>query len=201
MQLRNVKIGIRAAGMFTLLGVLVLVMGLVALYETRRMDSATDEIRITWMPAVIALGEVSSNLGRARALTLRSVLEDSSSARHTTLDKIVQVNQQLESDLKAYERTIIKADDRALFDAFIGLSERYHGLQKAIRSAAGNDQLDEARRLVNGPLAEYADSMMKALGELIAYNTQGAEQASQRSTSSCRWPTPSPWPSASPPAT
>ncbi|KNX77560.1 chemotaxis protein [Pseudomonas sp. 250J] len=182
MQLRNMKIGIRAAGMFTLLGVLVLALGLVALYETRRMDSATDEIRLTWMPAVLALGEVSSNLGRARALTLRSVLEDSSSARHSTLDKIVQVNQQLERDLKAYERTIFAADDRALFDTFMGLSERYHALQQAIRVAAGNDQLDEARRLVNGPLAEYADSMMKALAELIDYNTKGAEQASLRSS-------------------
>ncbi len=182
MQLRNMKIGIRAAGMFTLLGVLVLALGLVALYETRRMDSATDEIRLTWMPAVLALGEVSSNLGRARALTLRSVLEDSSSARHATLDKIVQVNQQLENDLKAYERTIFAADDRALFDTFMGLSERYHALQQAIRTAAGNDQLDEARRLVNGPLAEYADSMMKALAALIDYNTKGAEQASLRSS-------------------
>ncbi|MBC7210841.1 MAG: MCP four helix bundle domain-containing protein, partial [Pseudomonas sp.] len=148
MQLRNMKIGIRAAGMFTLLGVLVLALGLIALYETRRMDSATDEIRLTWMPSVLALGEVSSNLGRARALTLRSVLEDSSSARHATLDKIVQINQQLESDLKAYERTINAADDRALFDTFMGLSERYHALQQAIRAAAGNDRLDEARRLV-----------------------------------------------------
>ncbi|MBV4504433.1 methyl-accepting chemotaxis protein [Pseudomonas sp. BW13M1] len=182
MQLRNMKIGIRAAGMFTLLGALVLALGLVALYETRRMDSATDEIRLTWMPAVLALGEVSSNLGRARALTLRSVLEDSSSARHSTLDKIVQVNQQLEDDLKAYERTIFAADDRALFDTFMGLSERYHALQQAIRAAAGNDQLDEARRLVNGPLAEYADSMMKALATLIDYNTKGAEQASLRSS-------------------
>ncbi|MBC3437042.1 methyl-accepting chemotaxis protein [Pseudomonas sp. BW16M2] len=182
MQLRNMKIGIRAAGMFTLLGVLVLALGLVALYETRRMDSATDEIRLTWMPAVLALGEVSSNLGRARALTLRSVLEDSSSARHATLDKIVQVNQQLEDDLKAYERTIFAADDRALFDTFMGLSERYHALQQAIRAAAGNDRLDEARRLVNGPLAEYADSMMKALAALIDYNTKGAEQASLRSS-------------------
>ncbi|PYC16947.1 methyl-accepting chemotaxis protein [Pseudomonas mosselii] len=182
MQLRNMKIGIRAAGMFTLLGILVLALGLVALYETRRMDSASDEIRVTWMPAVLALGEVSSNLGRARALTLRSVLEDSSSARHATLDKIAQVNQQLESDLKAYERTIIAADDRALFTTFMGLSERYHSLQQAIRSAAGNDQLDEARRLVNGPLAEYADSMMKALAALIDYNTKGAEQASLRSS-------------------
>ncbi|CAK14871.1 methyl-accepting chemotaxis protein [Pseudomonas entomophila] len=182
MQLRNMKIGIRAATVFTLLGILVLAMGLIALYETRKMDSATDEIRVTWMPAVIALGDVSTNLGRARALTLRSVLEDDPATRHATLARIVEVNQQLEGDLKAYESTIIAQDDRALFTTFMSLSERYHGLQKAIRDAAGHDQLDEARRLANGPLAEYADSMMKALGALVEYNTQGAEQASLRSS-------------------
>ncbi|WP_252088601.1 methyl-accepting chemotaxis protein [Pseudomonas sp. MWU13-3659] len=182
MQLRNMKIGIRAASVFTLLGILVLAMGLIALYETRKMDRATDEIRITWMPAVIALGDVSTNLGRARALTLRSALEDDPATRHATLARIVEVNQQLEGDLKAYESTIIAQDDRALFTTFTSLSERYHGLQKAIREAAGNDQLDEARRLANGPLAEYADSMMKALGALVEYNTQGAEQASLRSS-------------------
>jgi methyl-accepting chemotaxis protein len=182
MQFRNMKIGIRAASLFTLLGILVLAMGLVALYETRKMDSATDEIRITWMPAVLALGEVSSNLGRARALTLRSVLEESAAARHATLARIVEVNRQLEDDLKAYEKTIIAADDRALFSTFMGLSERYHAQQKAIRDAAADDQLDEARRLINGPLAEYADSMMQALAALIEYNTKGAEQASLRSS-------------------
>lgn len=182
MQFRNMKIGIRAAGLFTLLGILVLAMGLVALYETRKMDSATDEIRITWMPAVLALGEVSSNLGRARALTLRSALEQNAAARHATLARIVEVNRQLEDDLEAYEKTIINAEDRALFSTFMGLSERYHGLQKAIRDAAADEQLDEARRLINGPLAEYADSMMQALAALIDYNTKGAEQASQRSS-------------------
>ncbi|WP_248919571.1 methyl-accepting chemotaxis protein [Pseudomonas entomophila] len=182
MQLRNMKIGIRAASVFTLLGILVLAMGLIALYETRKMDSATEQIRVTWMPAVIALGDVSTNLGRARALTLRSVLEDDPATRHATLARIVEVNQQLEGDLNAYESTIIAEDDRALFTTFMGLSERYHGLQKAIREAAGHDQMDEARRLVNGPLAEYADSMMKALGALVEYNTQGAEQASLRSS-------------------
>ena len=55
MQLRNMKIGIRAASVFALLGVLVLAMGRIALYETRQMDEATDEIRVTWMPAVVAL--------------------------------------------------------------------------------------------------------------------------------------------------
>ncbi len=182
MQLRNLKIGIRAASMFVLLGVLVLAMGLVSLFETREMDRATDEIRVTWMPAIISLGDVSSALGRARALTLRSALEEQPSARKATLEKITQVNQGLQGDLDAYERTIIADDDRALFNTFLQMSERYHGLQKSIRDAVAAEQLDEARRLINGPLAEYADSMMKALAAIIEYNAKGAEQASQRSS-------------------
>lgn len=182
MQLRNLKIGLRAACMFVLLGVLVLVMGLVSLYETRQMDRATDEIRVTWMPAVISLGDVSSALGRARALTLRSALEEQPSARKATLEKITEINQTLQGNLDDYERTIIADDDRALFNTFLQMSERYHGLQKSIRDAVAAEQLDEARRLINSPLAEYADSMMKALAALIEYNAKGAEQASQRSS-------------------
>ncbi|MEA5673321.1 methyl-accepting chemotaxis protein [Pseudomonas sp. MH2] len=182
MHLRNMKIGIRAASVFTLLGVLVLVMGLISLYETRRMDSATDEIRVTWMPAIIALNEVSTNLGRARAMTLRSVIEEDPAVRQTTLGRIGEINTSLEAGIKTYESTIIEKDDRALFDNFVSLTQRYHGLQKSIRDAAANGDIAEARRLVNGPLAEYADSMMKALGTLIQYNSDGADKASQRSS-------------------
>ncbi|MGW7771485.1 methyl-accepting chemotaxis protein [Pseudomonas machongensis] len=182
MHLRNMKIGIRAASVFTLLGVLVLVMGLISLYETRRMDSATDEIRVTWMPAIIALNEVSTYLGRARAMTLRSVIEEDPAVRQTTLSRIGEINTSLEAGIKTYESTIIEKDDRALFDNFISLTQRYHGLQKSIRDAAANGDIAEARRLVNGPLAEYADSMMKALGTLIQYNSDGADKASQRSS-------------------
>ncbi|MFJ9989919.1 methyl-accepting chemotaxis protein [Pseudomonas putida] len=182
MQLRNMKIGIRAASVFTLLGVLVLVMGLISLYETRRMDSATDEIRVTWMPAIIALNEVSTNLGRARAMTLRSVIEEDPAVRQATLGRIGEINASLEAGIKSYESTIIEKDDRALFDNFVSLTQRYHGLQKSIRDAVANGDIAEAKRLVNGPLAEYADSMMKALGTLIQYNSDGADKASERSS-------------------
>ncbi|HGY9627279.1 methyl-accepting chemotaxis protein [Pseudomonas juntendi] len=182
MQLRNLKIGIRAAGVFALLGLLVLAMGLIALYETRKMDSATDEIRVNWLPAIISLGDISNGLGRARALTLRSALEEQPAARKVVLDKIVEINQKLEKDLKVYEGTIVVDEDRALFNTFMQLSERYHGQQRSIRDAVAAGQLDDARRLINGPMAEYADSMMKALGALIQYNAHNAEQSSLRSS-------------------
>ena len=126
MQLRNMKIGIRAASVFALLGILVLAMGLIALFETRQMDKATDEIRMTWMPSVVALSEISSNLGRARAITLRAALDDNDSERARNIEQLKGINEQLQSGLKDYETTIIDADDRALFAAFTTAHQQYY---------------------------------------------------------------------------
>ncbi|MFJ4153634.1 methyl-accepting chemotaxis protein [Pseudomonas sp. NPDC089752] len=181
-MLRNMKIGTRAASAFALLGVLVLSMGLTALYETRQMDKATDEIRVTWMPAVVALGEISTNLGRARAVTLRAALDDSPSERLRNIDLLKGINQQLNDGLKDYEATIIAADDRALFNAFNAAHQQYLDLQSRVLQDIAAGRMAEAKQQIAGPLSQYADSMMKAMSALITYNGKGAELASQRSS-------------------
>jgi methyl-accepting chemotaxis protein len=176
------KIGIRAASVFALLGVLVLAMGMIALYETRQMDEATDEIRVTWMPAVVALSEISSNLGRARAITLRAALEETDLERARSLDMLKSINAQLKDGLKDYDNTIVATDDRALFNRFNTAHEQYVSLQAQVISDIAAGRLDQAKLQINGPLSEHADNMMKAMAALIAYNGKGAEEASQRSS-------------------
>ncbi|MFV3402530.1 methyl-accepting chemotaxis protein [Pseudomonas sp. NY15463] len=182
MQFRNMKIGKRAAAVFALLGGLVLVMGLLALYETRQMDSATDEIRITWMPAVVALNDINSNLGRVRALTLRSALDDDSAERERTIAMAGKVDEALKNGLQTYADTIIEADDRALFDTFNTAYQQYYTQQQDVLKDILAGKLDEAKRHISGPLTQEADAMMNAMAALIAYNGKGAEDASQRSS-------------------
>ena len=182
MQLRNMKIGTRAASVFTLLGVLVLVMGLLSLYETRQMDRSTDEIRNTWIPAMVALSDVGTNLGRARAITLRTALETQASARQSSMALVDSINQQLASGIKAYEATIVAADDRALFNTFTAAERQYLDQQKQVLGLIVAGKADEANALLTGAMAQSADVMMKALGALLDYNSNGAEAASQRSS-------------------
>ena len=182
MQLRNLKIGIRAASAFTLLGILVLVMGLIALYETRQMDTATDEIRITWIPAVVALSEISTDLGRARDVTLRATLSNDTGEHARDLEMLQGINQRLTTSLKNYDSTIVEADDRALFNAFMAAYQQYAGLQAKVLQDVTANRIAEAEQQVSGPLSQYADNMMHAMAALIDYNGKGAEQASQRSS-------------------
>ncbi|MGE8171252.1 methyl-accepting chemotaxis protein [Pseudomonas putida] len=175
-------IGARAASVFILLGLLVLVMGLTALHETNEMDQATDEIRVTWMPAIVALGEISSNLGRARAITLRAALDKDSRERTRNLEMLKGINLQLAASLEDYDRTIIADDDRALFNTFSAAHLRYFELQTQVLDHIAGNRISEAEQLISGPLSQSADNMTKALSALIDYNTKGAESASQRSS-------------------
>ncbi|WP_416196945.1 methyl-accepting chemotaxis protein [Pseudomonas sp. Teo4] len=176
------KIGIRAASVFALLGILVLAMGLIALFETRQMDKATDEIRVTWMPAVVALSEISTNLGRARAVTLRTALDDNDSERSRNIELLKGINEQLQSGLKDYEATIIAADDRALFTTFTTAHQHYLDGQALVLQDLSAGRFDEAKQRISGPLTQHADAMMKAMSALITYNGKGADDASQRSS-------------------
>ncbi|MCU1724154.1 methyl-accepting chemotaxis protein [Pseudomonas sp. 5P_5.1_Bac1] len=186
MQFRQMKIGKRAASLFTLLGLLVLALGLIALYETRQMDRASAEIRVTWLPAVISLGEIGTDVNRARAITMRSLLEEQPETREASLRRAAEVNQGLQKALDFYESTIIEPEDRALFATFISARERYAGIQASVTEAVLNNRLDNARQLVNGPLADATDAMQSTLRTLVKYNADGAEKASQRSADASR---------------
>nr|NOY02498.1 methyl-accepting chemotaxis protein [Gammaproteobacteria bacterium] len=149
MQLRNLKIGIRAACAFTLLGVLVLMMGLIALYETRQMDSATDEIRVTWMPAVVALSGISTDLGRARALTLRAALDDNSDDRKRNLQMLDSINIELSKGLKHYAGMVAATDDQNLFNAFMTAHQQYSDVQGRVLQGLTTGRMDDARQLIS----------------------------------------------------
>ncbi|MGB9091256.1 MAG: methyl-accepting chemotaxis protein [Pseudomonas farsensis] len=182
MQLRNMKIGSRAASVFALLGVLVLTMGLLALYETKRMDSATDEIRETWVPAVITLSEISTNLGRARAVALRSAMDDDTTERDRNIALLGRVNEELKQGLKNYEQTVVGEQSRALFDTFKAAYDNYYVLQQDVVKDIAAGRIPDAKAKISGPLTQLADTMMKAMSALISYNGEGAEDASQRSS-------------------
>ncbi len=181
MQFRHMKIGKRAASLFTLLGLLVLALGLISLYETRQMDRASSEIRVTWLPSVISMGEIGTDLNRARAMTMRSLIEEQPETRADTLRRAAEVNQGSQKAIDLYEGTIFEPEDRALFTTFTSARERYLGIQASVADAVLNNRLDNARQLINGPLGDATDAVQAALRALVKYNADGAEKAAQRS--------------------
>jgi methyl-accepting chemotaxis protein len=179
--LRNLKIGKRAGLIFALLALMVLAMGGINLYETGRMDAASTEVRGTWLPGVVALSELGAAIGDTRALTLRSIIVDEPAVRQHTMARIKANLQALPKQFEAYEGAIAQAENRKLYDHFVSTYETYRGLQQQILDAVDAGRIDDADRLANGPLAEYAGTMTRALDELIRFNSENAFAAAQLS--------------------
>lgn len=181
MSLRNMNIGSRAGLGFTIIGLLVLAMGLIALFQANEMDDATAEIRVEWLPAVQDVGEVGSGLGRTRALTLRTLTMKEGDQLKETVGLVRRINQEISAFLINYEKGIDSPDDRKLFEDFKSYYAKYLSYQERILDGvlASVERGDEIE-VANGPLASAADQMMAALNKLIRFNEQGAVHAADQ---------------------
>lgn len=178
MNIRSMNIGSRAGIGFTIIALLVLVMGGIALFQAHQMDDAAAEIRNEWLPAVEAVGEVGSSLGRARALTLRTLILEEKSELNTTVDLVRSINQDVAMSLKGYEKEIDDSEDRQIFEKFKTSYEKYLSVQRQILEGvlSSPERADEIK-MANGPLADNADQMMVFLNQLIKFNEKGVVHA------------------------
>lgn len=181
--MRNMNIGSRAGLGFTIIGLLVLAMGLIALFQANEMDDATAEIRVEWLPAVQDVGEVGSGLGRTRALTLRTLTMKEGDQLKETVGLVRRINQEISAFLINYEKGIDSPDDRKLFEDFKSSYAKYLSYQERILDGvlASVERGDEIE-VANGPLASAADQMMAALNKLIKFNEQGAVHAADQTS-------------------
>ena len=181
MNIRSMNIGSRAGIGFTIIALLVLVMGGIALFQAHQMDDAAAEIRNEWLPAVEAVGEVGSSLGRARALTLRTLILEEKSELNTTVDLVRSINQDVAMSLKGYEKEIDDSEDRQIFEKFKTSYEKYLSVQRQIlEGVLSSPERSDEIKMANGPLADDADQMMVFLNQLIKFNEKGAVYAADQ---------------------
>lgn len=72
------KIALRSACGFGLVGLLVVLLGLFSLSQMRDMASQSDEVDKNWLPSILALGDLQTTMSEIRVATYRVMLLDNS---------------------------------------------------------------------------------------------------------------------------
>ncbi|RMQ49479.1 hypothetical protein ALQ04_03408 [Pseudomonas cichorii] len=180
-MLRYLTIGKRAGAIFTLLALLTIFTGFINLYEMRQMNSATEEVRNQWLPAVVALSEIGAQIAEARALTLNGVIVEDSDNQMNAAEMARDILTVLPSKFSAYEKFAVSPESRELFDGFVVAYKAYQNYQEQVLKGIEAGDRAEANSLVNGPFGDYASMMFDALGRLILYNSTSADEAAIRS--------------------
>ena len=174
MSLRSLNIAPRAGLGFGLLALLVVTLGLFALAQMANMREQSDQVESNWLPSVINVGEMSQDILRIRALTLRLVVNRDPAAQQQGVSRIESLKQGLNKAQGVYDALIVLPEERVLFDRYLALQQQYLAMQAQVMSLATGNQVEAAVAMVNGDMNQLADTLTATLNELIALNNQHA---------------------------
>ncbi|MDD1957928.1 methyl-accepting chemotaxis protein [Pseudomonas sp. 8209] len=179
MSLRRLNIAPRAGLGFGLVALLVFALGAFSLLQMSSMRQQSEQVDSNWLPSVISVGQISQDMFRIRALTLRLLLNSDNAAQQQTHSRIEQIKGELGKEQQRYQALIALPEEQALFDRYLKLEQQYLGYQARVAQMALQGQTTEAVALVNGEMNQLADQLTTTLNELIALNNHHANMATE----------------------
>lgn len=162
-MLRSLTIAQRALSGFSVVALLVVGLGAYALGQLSGVRAETENINELWIPSIVSIGEMRSDMQRIRALTLRQLLL--TDERDIRASRAIQneVESSLEDALKAYSSKILpdEHEDRAMFDKVENAWGDLQTTQHEILRLLDQGRRDEAIALVQSELLLKSDKVNK----------------------------------------
>ncbi|KAB0506661.1 methyl-accepting chemotaxis protein [Pseudomonas moorei] len=179
MSIRSLNIAPRASLGFGLLALMVFGLGVFALLQMSNMRAQSDQVDDNWLPSVMAVGDMSQDMLRLRALTMRLLINRDPQAQAQNVSKINELKSVLDQAQQRYDKLIVLPEERALFDRFKAAERKYLQFQSQVMAEATQGRMDEAAAILNGEMNPLADEITVALKELVALNQNNANLATE----------------------
>ena len=162
-------------------------MGLLAVRNMRAINANTVDISTSWLPSVRVLGDLRAGVINYRNVIREHMLGETLEeklAMEKTLAGVIESNTKIRA---AYEPLITSAEERALYDEWAQLWDKYRrGTQEVMelsRKAAGAAPT-EAHDLNTTTVTKIGLQADAVLKKSIDLNTAGADEAAQEAADS-----------------
>ncbi|GLH44363.1 methyl-accepting chemotaxis protein [Pseudomonas atacamensis] len=179
MNIRSLNIAPRAGLGFGLLALMVFALGAFALLQMSNMRAQSDEVDNNWLPSVMAVGEMSQDMLRLRALTMRLLLNRDPKALEQNVAKLDELRSGLSEAQQRYDALIILPEERALFDRFKVAEHKYLELQAQVLQLSAQNRVADASAILNDQMSPLADEIAATLRQLVELNKQNAGLATE----------------------
>ena len=179
MNFRSISIAPRAAIGFGLIALLVFALGGFSLLQMSSMHERSSEVDSNWVPSLNTLGDVSQDILRLRASTLRMLLSENAQQLQDNMYQAQTLLADLERMQQRYEGLISSAEEQAHYDDFKRFESSYLATRTQLAQHLTNNDRAAALALLYTSLNPQADTMIKALNDLILHNREGASDAAK----------------------
>ncbi|SEP99055.1 methyl-accepting chemotaxis protein [Pseudomonas sp. NFACC02] len=178
----NLKISTKLLTSFIAVLSLSVVMGVFAIYELAQVNSTSTEMKQNWIPSMRTAAGLRFNLTQYRTREARHILAED--ADKPAIE--AQAGQSRADALKRladYAPLVASPTEQQLIDSVTADMNAYFTVSNTMLGYSRQDQMQEARALLNGESKALFDRVSDALGRLVQLNDDGANAASAKGDS------------------
>ncbi|WP_338507484.1 methyl-accepting chemotaxis protein [Pseudomonas poae] len=170
MTIRTMNIAPRAFLGFSLIGALMLILGLFALSQMSKIRAAGDDIAINGVPSFQTLNALTVTGVRMRVLSHRLLTDREPNIQNRTIELLEEKNQQLNKLQAAYAKLISSPVEQSDYNDYMRLMGEYRKIETRLVTLSRAGDLQELTRVLNAESAANAEQINVALNKLTDFN-------------------------------
>ena len=167
-----ILIGVALFGMFLISGVSFYLMG--------EMNEMTSDISTSWLPSIDMARDMSSTISNIRLNELGYLTAISDEVEEFSLQYIQSEKEDMNTLLATYGE-LIDEEERALYDNAMNFWTQYNEADEEMIALGREGRTEEARAILEGECVDLYNSLNNAFNDIITYNTEGSDEATEES--------------------
>lgn len=180
--IRNLKIRLK---LYILIGVALfgmLIIGGMSFFLMGRMNDMTSDISTSWLPSIDTARNLSDNLSAIRLNELEYITSLSDDAAESALQSLQGEKEEMDTLLATYGE-LIDEEERAFYDNASSLWTQYREADEKMLALYQQGRTEDARAILEGECVDLYRSLNSAFTDIITYNTEGSDAATEESFS------------------
>jgi methyl-accepting chemotaxis protein len=171
----DLKISRKLITAFLVVVMMVAGLGVFAVRQLDKVNSASTEIATNWLPSIRTLSVIQLTLARVRSFEMQHILaNDPKEFADIEQNSQKQVDT-LKKQLALYDTQISEPEEKALYPEVQKLIASFVTEHDKIMALSKQDKNDEARTLQRGEATRAYRALLQNLEKLIAVNDTGAD--------------------------
>jgi methyl-accepting chemotaxis protein len=170
MSLRTMNIAPRAFLGFSLIGALMLILGIFALTQMSNIRTAGDQVARDNVPSIQSLNNLTVAGIRMRILSYRLLNSREPEVQAKTIELLAARGKQIGDAQAVYEKLITSPEEKAAYADYVRLLGEYKPIEARLISLSRAGDVAQMNQVLNGESANNSDQMNAVLAKLAEYN-------------------------------
>jgi methyl-accepting chemotaxis protein len=178
--IQNIRIRFK---LYILIGVALLgmlIIGGMSFYLMGQMNEMTSDIATSWLPSIDTARELNTAISRIRMYELKHLTAASDEVEETSLQYIYSEMDNIDTLLATYGE-LIDEEERNFYENALDLWEQYKALEEEMIAFSIQNRTEEAQAILDGECEELFQNLNSVFDDIIAYNTEGSNEATDES--------------------